>query len=92
MVTVADSAAAVEGINVTLIAQLVFAPTEVPQLFVSLKSPLFAPVIVMLEMVRGPPLSLIVTLLAALVVPSTCLPKSRLDGEIAAFGGKTKKP
>ena len=59
------------GVNLTLIVQLPFAATEVPQLFVWAKSAEFVPRTAMLVMVRGPfPELLMVTVWAALVAPT----------------------
>jgi hypothetical protein len=41
------------GVNVTLIVQLPAAATELPQVFVSAKSPAFVPVIAMLVMLKA---------------------------------------
>ena len=45
MVTCADSALVVEGVKVTLIVQLLFAATELPQVLVGIKSGEFVPIV-----------------------------------------------
>jgi hypothetical protein len=52
-VTAALRAPVAVGVNVTLILQMAPTATLVPQVFVWLKSPLFAPVIVMLLMLSA---------------------------------------
>jgi len=60
------------GANVTLIAQLAPAPSDVPQLLVCAKSPAFVPLITMLPIESAaPPVFESVTPLAALVVPTS---------------------
>ena len=57
------------GLNITLIVQFAVAATLAPQVFVSEKSPLFAPVMAMLEMFSvAVPLLVSVTFCAALAV------------------------
>jgi hypothetical protein len=51
-VTAADSEAVTEGVKVTLMVQVPFAATELPQVLVSEKLLLFVPVTVMLVKVR----------------------------------------
>ena len=70
------------GAKVTLIAQLAPAATELPQVVVSAKSPLLAPVIAILVTLNDTaPVLVNVTMRAALVVPTPWLPKLTLVGE-----------
>ena len=70
------------GVNRTLIVQLELAARLAPHVVVREKSPLFAPVIVMLAIVKTAlPVLVTVTDWAALVVPTTRLPKEREVGE-----------
>jgi len=65
------------GVNFTLMVQLFCAPSDVPQVFVWLKSPGFVPVIVMdvmLSVVVFDPL-VSVSVIGELVVPTDTLPK-----------------
>lgn len=74
------------GVNVTVIVQLFFAPTDDPQLLVWAKSDAFVPVTASEVMVIAlPPLtSVMVIVCDALVVPTVCGPKVRLVGENCA--------
>jgi hypothetical protein len=75
------------GVNVTLIVQLVASASELPQLFVWEKSPGFAPVMVILVMVKvALPVLLSVTSCGALLPPRTWLPNTRLVGDKVAVG------
>ena len=80
--SVAVRVPAAVGVNVTLIAQA--APpggTDTPQLLVCAKSPLFVPMIAMLEMLRLTfPVFESVTIWEALVVPTFWLLKLKEDG------------
>ena len=80
--SVAVRVPAAVGVNVMLIAQA--APpggTDAPQLLVCAKSPLFVPMIAMLEMLRLTfPVFESVTIWEALVVPTFWLLKLREDG------------
>src|SRR5439155_12014433 len=80
--SVAVRVPAAVGVNVTLIAQA--APpggTDAPQLLVCAKSPLFVPMIAMLEMLRLTfPVFESVTIWEALVVPTFWLLKLGEDG------------
>jgi hypothetical protein len=65
------------GVNVTLMAQIAPAATLDPQVLVWAKSPLLAPVIVMLLMVSAAvPVLVRVSVSAALFVPTVWLPKA----------------
>jgi hypothetical protein len=55
MLTLARRAPVDNGVNVTLMLQLLPAPTDDPHVFVCAKSPEFVPVIVMLEIVNVVP-------------------------------------
>ena len=82
MLTAAVRVPAAVGVNVTLIVQLLFAATELPQVFVSAKSPGLVPVmlrLVMLKLVL--PVLLSFTLCAGLVAPTFSLAKVRHEGE-----------
>jgi hypothetical protein len=75
MVSVPVCLAVDVGVKVTLIVQLVPTTKELPQLLVAANGP----VVCMLLMVTGPPPVLLrLTVFAALVVPTFCLPKLRL--------------
>jgi len=75
------------GEKVTLIAQLPFAASELPQLLVCAKSPGSAPLNATPPMVKAVlPVLLRVTVWAALVVPRFWLLKARLVGVTAARG------
>jgi len=80
MVTAAARAPAPVGVNVTEIVQFpLLAATVLPQVLLSAKSPLFAPVTAMLEMVSGPLPELVsVTDCAELAVPNAWLANVRL--------------
>ena len=80
------------GVKVTSIVQLAPPATLLPQVLVWAKSPLSGPVIVMLVMVKGPPVLLRVTVCATLVVFMVRLPKSRLAAERTTLGRDTRKP
>jgi hypothetical protein len=75
------------GLNVTLTVQLAPAATLAPQLLLCAKSPGFAPVSVMLLMLKAAlPVLLSVKVWAELVVPTAWLPKARVVGERLATG------
>jgi hypothetical protein len=81
-VTAALRAPVAVGVKVTLILQLAPAATLVPQVFVWLKSPLFAPVIVMLVMLSAAvPVFESVTAWAVLVVLTSWLLNESDAGE-----------
>lgn len=70
MLRFADSAACVEGVNVTPIVQFPPAATDAPHVFVWLKSPAFVPVVDMLVIVSvAVPLFVSVTVCTGLAVP-----------------------
>jgi hypothetical protein len=70
------------GVNVTLIVQFVSAAKVVPQVFVSEKSPLLVPVIVMLAMFSVPALVLVsVTALGGLLDPTTWFANETVMGD-----------
>ena len=81
MVTAADRAPVAVGLNVTLIVQLpLFAATELPQVLVCAKSPLFAPVTAMLVMPSAAlPVLVSVTDCDPLVVFTVWLANVRLE-------------
>ena len=82
MLTVAVRVPEAAGANCTTIAQLAFCANELPQPFVSEKSPGLAPTILTLFMEKvALPVFVIVTLWAVLVVPTVCVAKVRLEGE-----------
>ena len=83
MVTAADRAPVAVGLNVTLIVQLpLFAATELPQVFVCAKSPLFVPVTPMLDMFNTAfPVLVNVTDCDPLVVFTVWLAKVRLEAD-----------
>ena len=82
MLTVAVRVPAAVGLNVRLIVQLPPAATELPQVFVSAKSPVLTPAMLMLVMLKlALPVLLRVTLCAGLVVPTFSLAKVRHEGE-----------
>jgi len=67
------------GVNVTLMVQLAFTASDVPQVFVCAKSPLFVPVTVMPEIPSAPvPLLVKVTVCAAAEAPTNCVPSAKL--------------
>ena len=71
MLTEAVRVPAAAGVNVTLIVQLLFAATELPQVLVWLKSLAFVPVSEMLVMLKlAFPVFIRTTACAALVVPT----------------------
>jgi len=76
------------GVNVTLIVQFpLFAATELPQLFVCAKSPLFAPVTPMLVILRAAlPVLVSVTVCAALAVFNVWLANAKLDDDNPTIG------
>src|SRR5207302_9688674 len=86
------------GVKLTLIVQLAPGATEPAPLGQVLpaakaKSAACAPVMVMLVRFSGaPPLLVRVTVCAALVVPTRCLPKALLVAESVAVGGVTPVP
>jgi len=82
ILTAAVRVPAAVGVNVTLIVQLLFAATELPQVFVSAKSPVLTPVMLILVMlILALPVLLRVALCAGLVVPTFSLAKVRHEGE-----------
>jgi hypothetical protein len=82
MLTAAVRVPAAVGVNVTLIVQLPLAATELPQVFVSAKSPALVPVMLMLVMLKlALPVLLRVTFCAALVTPTFSLAKVRPEGD-----------
>jgi hypothetical protein len=87
MVTEAVRLPLAVGVNMTLIVQLLPAPTELPHVFVSAKSPAFAPVIAMLDRLKAAlPVLLRVMVWGALVEPTAWFPKARLVGERLTLG------
>src|SRR3989475_10893965 len=85
------------GVKLTLIVQLAPGATEPAPLGQVLpaakaKSAACAPVMVMLVRFSGAPLLVRVTVCAALVVPTRCLPKALLVAESVAVGGVTPVP
>ena len=77
------------GVKVTLIEQLAFAATLLPQVFVWAKSTEFAPVSPMLVTLRAAsPVFDSVTVFAALVVPIFCEPKATLAAERLTAGAE----
>ena len=93
MVSVPVRAPVVEGVKVTSTVQLEPPASEVPHVWVSLKSLLFGPVIVMPAMVSDPaPVLVSVTVLGTLGWPTIWFPKSRLEGKTTALGGDTRNP
>jgi hypothetical protein len=93
MVTDAARLPTVVGLKVTVITQ--FAPllTLPPQLSLRVKSPAFAPVSVMPEIVSvAPPLLVSVTVCAALVVPTSCALKLKDATPIETAAGVTPMP
>lgn len=82
-----DPAAA--GVNVTLMVQLVSAPTLLPQLLDCAKSPEFVPLRAMLDMLSDAlPVFESVTICGALVEPMFCWPNARLADEMLTAGEK----
>jgi hypothetical protein len=82
MLTDAVRVPAAVGVNVTLIVQLPPAATELPQVFVSAKSAVLVPVMLMLVMLKLVlPVLLRVTLCARLVTPTFSLAKVRPEGD-----------
>jgi hypothetical protein len=76
------------GLKVTLMLQVAFARTLLPQELVWAKSPLLALVMVMLVMFRvEPPVLVRTRTCGALVVPTFWLEKVKLAGEILTTGG-----
>jgi len=94
MVTEAARAPVAVGVNVTLIVQFpLFAATELPQLFVCAKSPLFAPVTPMLVMLRAAlPVLVSVTDWDPLVVFNCWLANVRLDADKLTPGAGAPAP
>jgi len=81
------------GMNVTLTVQLAPAATLPPQLLLCAKSPGFAPVSLMLLMLKAAlPVLLSVEVWAELVVPTAWLPKARVVGDKLAVGCPTPTP
>ena len=77
----------VAGLNVTLIVQLAPAATLEPHVSVSEKSPEFAPVIPMLEILSAPvPVLLRVTLWGLVVVPTSLFPNVTFAGKSPTAG------
>jgi hypothetical protein len=80
--TLADREPFAVGLNVTLIVQLAVGASEAGesgQLFTSAKSPGFVPAIAILVIASAVvPVFLTVTALAALLVPTFCVPKLKL--------------
>ena len=75
------------GLNVTLTAQLLPAPTELPQVFVCVKSPGLAPVMAMLVTLNVPgPLLVRVTVLVAPLFPMRTLPQFKLVADRLTAG------
>ena len=86
-VSVAVRVAVAVGVKVTLMLQIRATARLVPQVLVCEKSPLFAPVMVMLVMESvAVPALLNCTVCTALLEPTVWLPKVRLVGESAADG------
>jgi hypothetical protein len=82
-----------EGVKVTLMGHVASAATELPHVLVSAKSPALAPVSMMLVMLSGaPPLFVIVTAWALLVVPSDWLANVKLAGDKTAVAAATPVP
>ena len=82
ILTVAVRAPAAVGVNVTLIVQLPLTATELPQVFVSAKSVVLVPAMLMLVMLKLTlPVLLRVTLCAELVTPTFSLAKVRPEGD-----------
>jgi hypothetical protein len=94
MVTAADRVPNAAGVNVTLIVQFpLFAATELPQLFVCAKSPVFAPVITRLLIFSAPlPVLVSVTACAALVVFNVWLANASPAMERVTAGMPTPVP
>src|SRR3989442_379994 len=98
MFTVAARAPVAAGVKLMLIVQLAPGATELARVGEVLraaksKSAACAPVMVMLVRFSGaPPLLVRVTVCAALVVPTRCLPKALLVAESVAVGGVTPVP
>src|SRR3989475_6603247 len=97
MFTAAARAPGAGGVKLTLIVQLAPGATEPAPLGQVLpaakaKSAACAPVMVMLVRFSGAPLLVRVTVCAALVVPTRCLPKALLVAESVAVGGVTPVP
>jgi hypothetical protein len=87
MVSVAERLPLRVGAKVTLIVQLAPVATEVPQLFVWLKSPALLPLMDIPEMDRtAVPLFVNIAVCGALVVPTFCFAKFRLVGESFTAG------
>ena len=87
IVTLADLVPVANGVKVTLIEQLLPAAKLEPQVFVCAKSVLLVPVIAMPDMLSVPvPLLVIVTTLAALVVPTNWLPNASDVGDRVTAG------
>jgi hypothetical protein len=79
-----------DGVKVTLIVQLPPAVTLAPQLLLCAKAPGFAPVSAIPVILKAPlPVSLNVTVWAALVAPTAWLPKARLLADITTEGDCT---
>jgi len=93
MLTDAVRVPAAVGLNVTLIVQLPPPATELPQVFVSAKSAVLVPVMLMLVMLKLVfPVLLRVTLCAVLVVPTFWLLNVRLVTERLAVADAVPVP
>src|SRR5579863_4918975 len=94
MVTAAVRAPVAVGLNVTLIEQVpLFAATELPQVFVCAKSPLFAPVTAMLVIPSAAlPVLVSVTDSDPLVEFNVWLPNVRLEPDRLTVGAATVVP
>jgi len=94
IVTAAPRAPAAVGVNVTLMVQFpLFAATELPQVFVCAKSPLFAPVTPMLVILRAAfPVLVSVTDCDPLVVFNCWLAKVILDADKLTPGAGAPAP
>ncbi len=81
------------GVNVTLMVQFAPAATELPQLLVCAKSPLFVPVTAMLvRFSEALPVFESVTVCAALVVPTVWLVKVNEEAERLTTGAEAAAP
>jgi hypothetical protein len=80
MVSEAEELPGVAGLYATLMVQLFPAETEFPQLWVALKSPAFVPVGAMLVMFKFAPVTVSVTVLGLLVVPTVWESKVKVGG------------
>jgi hypothetical protein len=89
IVTLAARFPAAVGLKVTLMEQFAPAATLPPHVLVSEKSPLFVPVIAMLSVNAAFPVFVNVAFFAALLVPTSWLPRGRLVADKLTFGAKT---